>query len=181
MILIYAFSNQWGTNISHRTLLELQKILKNSASPLNQGEMPEGQRGFDFKLIYFAPKPFFQKYIARNQYDLIIGLGDMYSDFSKIRIETQAKNAYNNQPIYPFSPILIDLSLPNLDNFDSNYFAISSSMGTYNCNWMAYSTQLHIDQKHLATKQIFFHLPKRSNATFLASQIKNLLELNNII
>ena len=27
MILIYAFSNQWGTNISRRTLLELQKII----------------------------------------------------------------------------------------------------------------------------------------------------------
>ena len=147
MILIYAFSNQWGTNISHRTLLELQKLLK-EISPLNQGEMSEGQRGFEFKLIYFAHKPFFQKYIARNQYDLIIGLGDLYGNFSKIRIETQAKNAYNNQPIYPFSSILIDLSLPNLDNFDSQYFAISSNMGTYNCNWMVYSTQLHIDQKN---------------------------------
>jgi hypothetical protein len=169
MILIYAFSNQWGTNISHRTLLELQKILKNNTSPL------------EFRLIYFHPQSFFQKYIARNQYDLIIGLGDMYSDFPKIRIETQAKNAYNNQSIYPFSPILLDLSLPNLDNFDSQFFVISSSMGTYNCNWMAYSTQLHINQKHLHTKQIFLHLPKKSNATFIASQIKNLLELNNLI
>ena len=167
MILIYAFSNQWGTNISHRTLLELQKIYQNYP--------------IEFRLIYFDIKSFFQKYIARNQYDLIIGLGDMYSDFSKIRIETQTKNAYNNQPIYPFSPILLDLSLPNLDNFDSNYFVISSSMGTYNSNWMAYSTQLHIDQKHLDTKQIFLHLPKKSNAAFIANQIKKLLELNNLI
>lgn len=168
-ILVYAFSNQWGTNISRRTLLELQKILKNNISPL------------EFRLIYFDPKSFFQKYIARNQYDLIIGLGDLYGNFSKIRIETQAKNAYNNQPIYPFSPILIDLSLPNLDNFDSQYFVISSSMGTYNCNWIAYSIQLNIDQKHLDTKQIFLHLPKRSNAAFLANQIKNLLILNSLI
>jgi pyrrolidone-carboxylate peptidase len=167
MILIYAFSNQWGTNISHRTLLELQKIYQNYP--------------IEFRLIYFHPQQFFQKYIARNQYDLIIGLGDMYTDFSKIRIETQAKNAYNNQPIYPFSPILLDLSLPNLDNFDSQYFVISSSMGTYNCNWMAYSTQLHIDQKQLNTKQIFLHLPKKSNATFLANQIKNLLQINNLM
>lgn len=167
MILIYAFSNQWGTNISHRTLLELQKICQNYP--------------FEFRLIYFHPRQFFQKYIARNQYDLIIGLGDTYGDFNKIRIETQAKNAYNNQSIYPFSQILLDLSLPNLDNFDSEFFTISSSMGTYNCNWIAYSTQLHIDQKHLDTKQIFLHLPKKSNAAFLASQIKNLLELNNLI
>jgi len=167
MILIYAFSNQWGTNISHRTLLELQKICRNYP--------------IEFRLIYFDPKSFFQKYIARNQYDLIIGLGDMYTDFSKIRIETQAKNAYNNQPIYPFSPILLDLSLPNLDNFDSQFFVISSSMGTYNSNWLAYSTQLHIDQKHLDTKQIFLHLPKKSNAAFIASQIKNLLILNNLL
>ncbi len=135
----------------------------------------------EFRLIYFDHKSFFQKYIARNQYDLIIGLGDMYGDFHKIRIETQAKNAYNNQPIYPFSPILLDLSLPNLDNFDSQFFVISSSMGTYNCNWMVYSTQLHIDQKQLNTKQIFLHLPKKSNANFLASQIKNLLILNNLL
>jgi pyrrolidone-carboxylate peptidase len=167
MILIYAFSNQWGTNISHRTLLELQKIIK--------------IKSFDFHLIHFHPNQFFQKYISRNQYDLIIGLGDLYGNFSKIRIETQAKNAFNNQPIYPFSPILVDLNLPNLDNFDANYFAISSRMGTYNCNWIAYSIQLYIDQKHPETKQIFLHLPKRSNATFLASQIKNLLELNNLL
>ena len=193
-ILIYAFSNQWGTNISHRTLLELQKILDNKTSPFFKGRCPDfsqdrevlcnqriGQRNIEFRLIYFHPKTFFQKYIARNQYDLIIGLGDMYGDFPKIRIETQAKNAYNNQPIYPFSPILLDLSLPNLDNFDSHFFAISSSMGSYNCNWMAYSTQLHIDQKKLNTKQIFLHLPKKSNAAFIASQIKNLLTFNHLI
>jgi hypothetical protein len=110
MILIYAFSNQWGTNISHRTLLELQKTLSSN---------------INFRLIRFDFKSFFQKYISRNQYDLIIGLGDIYGNFSKIRIETQTKNAYNNQPIYPFSPILLDLNLPNLDNFDSNYFSIS--------------------------------------------------------
>jgi pyrrolidone-carboxylate peptidase len=167
MILIYAFSNQWGTNISHRTLLELQKIIK--------GEI------FDFHLVRFHPRQFFQKYISRNQYDLIIGLGDQYGDFSKIRIETQAKNAYNNETIYPFSPILLDLNLPNLDNFDSNYFAISSRMGTYNCNWIAYSIELYINQKHPETNQIFLYLPKKANATFLASQIKNLLEHNNLI
>ncbi len=189
-ILIYAFSNQWGTNISRRTLLELQKILKKEISPLHQGEMSQSDKGvlnskssqkIKFRLVYFHPKSFFQKYISRDQYDLIIGLGDMYGDFSKIRIETQAKNAYNNQPIYPFSPILLDLSLPVLDNFDSQYFVISSSMGNYNCNWIAYSIQLHLNQKYLNTKQIFLHLPKRSNAAFLASQIKNLLELNNLL
>lgn len=167
MILIYAFSNQWGTNISRRTLLELQKIFVNEY--------------FQFQLIRFHPRQFFEKYIQHHQYDLIIGLGDQYTDFSKIRIETQAKNAYNNQPIYSFSPILLDLSLPNLDNFDSNYFAISSNMGTYNFNWLTYSTQLIIDQKHLDTKQIILHLPKKSNALFLANQVKTLLLLNNLI
>ena len=180
MILIYAFSNQWGTNISHRTLLELQKILEEKDKiALFKGNPPLAERVY--QLIYFHPRQFFQKYIAHNHYDLIIGLGDIYGNFSKIRIETQAKNAYNNQPIYPFSPILLDLSLPPLDNFDSQFFAISSNMGTYNCNWMAYSIQLHIDQKHLNTKQIFLHLPPRSNAAFIASQIKNLLQLNHLI
>ncbi len=190
MILIYAFSNQWGTNISRRTLLELQKIYKNNISPFHQGEMSQSGKGvlnskssqeIKFELIRFHPHQFFQKYIAHNQYDLIIGLGDQYGDFSKIRIETQAKNAYNNESIYPFSPILIDLSIPLIENYDSNYFAISSNMGTYNCNWIAYSTQLHINQKHLETKHLFLHLPKKSNASFLAFQIKNLLDFNNII
>lgn len=167
MILIYAFSNQWGTNISRRTLLELQKNYQIDT--------------FQFQLIRFHPRQFFQKYINHYQYDLIIGLGDQYGDFPKIRIETQAKNAYNNEPIYPFSPILIDLSIPLIENYDSNYFTISSNMGTYNCNWIAYSIQLYIDQKKLNTKHIFLHLPKKSNASFLASQIKSLLEINDVI
>ncbi len=165
MILIYAFPNQWGTNISRRTLLELQKIIKGS--------------DFKFQLIRSYPKEFFRKYIQGNQYNLIIGLGDCPSE--KIRIETQAKNAYNDKSIYPFSPILLDLSLPALDNFDSQFFVISSNMGTYNCNWMAYSIELNINQKRLNTKQIFLHLPKKSNASFLANQINNLLLLNNLI
>lgn len=177
MILIYAFSNQWGTNISRRTLLELQKII----SPVFYPSLSREGKGVGFELIRFHPRQFFQKYIVRNQYDLIIGLGDLYGNFSKIRIETQARNAFNNESIYSFSPILIDLSIPLIENYDSNYFAISSNMGTYNCNWIAYSTQLHIDQKQLETKHLFLHLPKKSNASFLASQIKNLLDLNNII
>ncbi len=164
-ILIYAFSNQWGTNISHRTLLELQNLIKN----------PD----IKFQLIRSYPQEFFRKYIQGNKYDLIIGLGDSPSD--KIKIETQTKNSYNDKSIYPFSPILIDLSIPLIENYDSNYFTISSNMGTYNCNWIAYSTQLYLDQKKLSTLHLFLHLPKKSNASFLASQIKNLLDLNNLI
>lgn len=170
MILIYAFSNPWGTNISRRTLLELQKILFPSLSK-------EGS-GVDFRVISSYPQQFFQKYIHNYNYDLIVGLGDGVSD--KIRIETQAKNAYNNKSIYPFSPILIDLSLPNIDNHDSTIFTISSNMGTYNCNWMAFSTQLYLDQKKLSTGHIFLHLPKKANAFFIASQIKILFESNQI-
>jgi len=167
MILIYAFSNQWGTNISRRTLLELQKIIKN----------PD----INFQLIHFHPRQFFEKYIKFNNYDLIVGLGDLYGNFSKIRIETQAKNAFNDQPIYPFSPILIDLNIPNIDNHDSHIFSISSNMGTYNCNWIAYSTQLYLNQKNLSTQHLFLHLPKKSNAGFLASQIKSLFESNQML
>lgn len=173
MILIYAFSNQWGTNISRRTLLELQKMF--SSPSCQRG----GQGEIKFQLIRSYPQDFFKKYIQGNQYDLIIGLGDSPCD--KIRIETQAKNVYNDKPVYPFSPILTDLSIPLIENYDSEFFAISSNMGTYNCNWMAYSIQLNINQKHLDTKQIFLHLPKKSNASFLASQIKKLLDLNNLI
>ncbi len=167
MILIYAFSNQWGTNISRRTLSDLQKNLKND--------------NILFQVIYFHPRQLFQKYISHNPYELIIGLGDLYGNFNKIRIETQAKNTYNNQSIYPFSPIYIDLSLPNIDNYDSEFFAISSQMGTYNCNWLAYSTQLYLDQHHLSTKHLFLHLPKKANASVLADQIQALFEQNQML
>ncbi len=172
MILFYAFSNPWGTNISRRTLLELQKILFPSCQRGGQGEIC-------FRVINSYPQEFYKKYISNDRYKLIIGLGDGMSD--KIRIETQAKNAYNNKEIYPFSPIFIDLNLPNVDLYDPNIFSISSNMGTYNCNWIAFSTQLLIDQKKLSTKHLFLHLPKKANATFLATNIKKLLLDNQII
>ena len=162
MILIYAFSNQWGTNISRRVLLELQKLL--SKSPLSQPEADpplaekEG-KGFSFEFIHFHPRTFYKKYIEHNIYSLIIGLGDGPKYIEKIKIETQAKNAYNDQSIYPFAPILIDLNIPVIDNFNSDYFKISSNMGTYNCNWIAFSTQLYLNQNNLNTSHLFFHLP----------------------
>jgi pyrrolidone-carboxylate peptidase len=143
MILIYAFSNQWGTNISRRTLLELQKYIKSSQ--------------ITYQIIYFHPRQFFEKYIKNNYYDLIVGLGDLYGNFHQIRIETQAKNCYSNNSIYPFSPIIIDLKIPVVDNYDSQFFTISSHMGTYNCNWIAYSTQLYLDQHRLNTSHHSFH------------------------
>lgn len=166
MILIYAFSNQWGTNISHRTLLELQKLLP---------------KNITYQLVKFHPRSFFTKYLKNNSYDLIIGLGDLYGNFQKIRIETQAKNNYQNLPIYPFSPILIDLNLPPVDNYDSRIFQISSSMGTYNCNYLAYQTQLNLDNKKLPTFHLFLHLPPKSNAHDLAANIAKLLSDNSIL
>jgi hypothetical protein len=165
MILLYAFSNQWGTNISHRTLLELQKLI--SRSDIN------------FQLVHW-PKPFFHKYIEYNNYSLIIGLGDGPKFISKIKIATQAKNAYNDQTIYPFSPILLDLNLPPVDIYDSQNFAISSSMGTYNCNFLAYSTQLYLNQHSPQTFHLFLHLPQNQNAAFLAQNILKLIQDNHI-
>jgi pyrrolidone-carboxylate peptidase len=166
VILIYAFSNRWGTNIARRTLTELQKIF-----PFPQ---------INYQPVFFLPKPFFHKFIEHETYDLIIGLGDGSKFLSKIKIETQAKNAYNDQPIYPFSPILLDLNLPPLDIYDGNLFEIGHSMGTYNCNYLAYSTQLYLNQKKHATPQIFLHLPPGFNATLLAQKISELLVDNHI-
>ena len=132
MILIYSFSNQWGTNISRRVLSELEKQLSPSLSK-------EGIR-VDFLPIYFYPQAFFHKYIEHNNYSIIIGLGDGTRHLSKIKIEIQTKNAYNDKEIYPFSPIFLDLNMPTVDIYDSNYFQIGTSMGTYNCNWLAYKT-----------------------------------------
>lgn len=167
MILLYAFSNQWGTNISHRTLLEFQKTI---SSP-----------DINFQLIYFHPKNFFNKYIKNSHYDLIIGLGDGSDKLTKIKIETQAKNVYNDKTIYPFSPILLDLNLPSVDIYDSNYFTIGSFMGTYNCNWLAYSTQLHLNQHSPNTKHLFLHLPPKANASLLAKNIFKLISDNHLL
>jgi len=168
MILIYAFSNQWGTNVSHRVLLELQKIIP--ASDL-----------LSYQLIRFHPQNFFKKYIKNNHYSLIIGLGDYFGNIEKIRIETTAHNVYGQNTISAFSPISLELSLPILDYVDSNLFTISEHMGTYNCNWIAYQTQLYISQYSPQTKQLFFHLPKKQPAPILAQNIVKLLQNNNLV
>lgn len=171
MILVYAFANQWGTNISRRVLLELQKILVSKTS----------KNEFVFLPIYFHPRDFYKKNIEHNNYSIIIGLGDSYGLSSKIKIETQAKNVYNDQSIYPFAPILVDLNIPVIDNIDSYYFKISSNMGTYNCNWIAFSTQLYLNQNNLQTKHLFLHLPPKSNAISMAQRIDQLLADNHIL
>jgi len=134
-----------------------------------------------YRLVRFHPHQFFQKYLKNNLYDLVIGLGDYHGPLSRIRLETRAKNVYGDKEIYPFSPIYLDLSLPVVDNLDSRFFQIAANMGTYNCNWLAYSLELLIQQKHLSTRQLFFHLPQKSNAADLAGNIRDLLQINQLI
>lgn len=167
--LIYAFSNQWGTNVSRLTAVALTKAVPGNL-----------KSQVDIKIIRSHPRDFYKKYIEHNNYSLIIGLGDAYGPSEKIKIETQAKNAYNDQPIYPFAPILIDLNIPVIDNLNSDYFKISSNMGTYNCNWLAFSTQLYLNQNNLGTSHLFLHLPPKSNASVLARHIIDLLNDNKI-
>ena len=170
-VLIYAFSNQWGTNISRRTLLDLQKFL----SPSLSGD------GFNFQVIRFHPKSFFEKYIKNNSYRLIIGLGDYYGDISKIRIETQARNLYRDQNINPFLPLYQEISLPFLDFVDSQNFSISENMGKYNCNWIAFQTEVYLKQYSPDTKHLFLHLPPKINSHILAKNITDLLINNQMI
>lgn len=167
MILIYAFSNQWGTNISHRVLLELQKIIKNPS--------------IDYQLIRFHPRSFFDKYIKRNNYDLVIGLGDFWGDINRIRIETQSFNKYGDQSIDAFSPVTLELTLPEVDLVDPQKFVISEHMGTYNCNWIAFQIQKEINSHRPQTSQLFFHLPKKFRAPEIAADITNLLVNNHLL
>jgi len=125
--LVYAFSNQWSTNISVRTLLELQKL--NYKHTL-------------FQKINFHPKSFFNKHILNKQYDYIIGLGDFFGNLSKIRLETKAKNLYGKHPISSNASFVLPLNTPSLSHFDNNNFILAQNMGSYNCNWIAYQTQL---------------------------------------
>jgi len=185
MILIYAFSNRWATNISRRVLSELEKIIVGAT-------LADAQ--INFIPINNYPQNFYKKYIegsrlpcqgevaeGRRGFTLIIGLGDGSKLVDKIKIETQAKNSYNNQSISPFSPILLDLNLPNVDNYDPRYFKISDNMGTYNCNWLAYKTQLYINNYSPDTYHLFLHLPQHQNATLLAQSIAQLISDNNLL
>lgn len=168
MVLIYAFSNQWGTNISRRTYSDLQKYL-----PLISG--------ITYQVIFGHPRTFTNKYIRNDVYNLIVGLGDFYGEGEKIRIETVARNVYGKESIYPLAPIKIELSLPEIEMYDPKVFEISENMGTYNCNWVAFETQLIINKRKLASKHLFLHLPKRANSRFLAKNIADLIEVNQML
>jgi hypothetical protein len=169
MILIYAFSNHWATNVSRLTAAALAK------------EVRPNNKGIDFKIINGYPQEFFRKYIENNYYSLIIGLGDGSRYIDKIQIETKAKNSYNERSIYPYSPIYLELSLPPIDDYDHQYFGVSSNMGTYNCNYLAYRTQLYLDQKKLDTKHIFLHLPPKFDAATSSKAINDFFTLNHLI
>ncbi|HBP50731.1 MAG: hypothetical protein US68_C0010G0020 [Candidatus Shapirobacteria bacterium GW2011_GWE1_38_10] len=168
MILIYAFSNQWGTNISRRVYSDLQRYLPQSL-------------GINYQVIFGHPRTFANKYIKNDEYDLIVGLGDFYGEGEKIRIETIARNVYGKESIYPLAPIKIELSLPEIEMYEPKLFEITENMGTYNCNWIAFETQLVINRKGLETKNLFLHLPKRGNSKFLAKNIADLIEANQML
>lgn len=168
MILIYAFSNQWGTNVSRRTLSELQKYLPKKLN-------------INFQIIFGHPRSFANKYLQNDEYSLIIGLGDYWGQGEKIRIETIARNVYGKESIYPLAPIKIELSLPEIEMYEPNVFEITENMGTYNCNWIAFETQLLINKRNLKTKHLFLHLPKRGVAKFLAKNIADLTAANQML
>lgn len=168
MILIYAFSNQWGTNISRRTLSDLEAYLGKSQKVA-------------YQVIFGHPRTFINKYIRNDVYDLIVGLGDFYGEGNKIRIETVAKNVYGKETIYPLAPIKVELSLPEIEMYEPEFFEITENMGTYNCNLVAFEIQLVIDKKNLGTKNLFLHLPKRSNSRLIARNIANLIRANQMI
>lgn len=168
MTLIYAFSNQWGTNISRRVLSGLQSYL-----PKN--------KDINYQIILGHPRTFFNKYIPNDNYDLIIGLGDFYGESQKIRIETVAKNAYGKESLNPLFPIKMELNLPEMEMYEPEYFEISEFMGTYNCNWIAFMIQLSLNKRKMATKNLFLHLPKRGRDRILAKMIADLIINNRMI
>lgn len=184
MILIYAFSNQWGTNISTRTLIDLQSLLS-SPSFLKVHRSPEEGRGsgggFVFQKILSHPRSFFNEYVHNKLYSTIIGLGDFYYPFDKIRIESQAQNLYGRHSIIPHAPRIIDLDIPLFDHLDSSQFVITHNMGSYNCNWIAYQIQSYINQKNLTCYHLFFHLPPKNNSTDFAKSIANLLNDSQVL
>lgn len=170
MILVYAFSNQWGTNISRRVLAELEKIL----GPAEPGV-------FNFQIVYFSPQRFFDKNINGSNYDLIVGLGNFNGNIFKIRMETVTHNRFGDRPINPLSPYCLELSMPEMDIVDSKIFGVGENMGSYNCNFLAYKIQEMINRQNLNLKQLFFHIGKRSEAKMVANNIANLMVVNKMI
>ncbi|OIP87266.1 hypothetical protein AUK05_01625 [Candidatus Shapirobacteria bacterium CG2_30_35_20] len=167
MILIYAFTNNWGTNISRRVLVELEKILNTDK--------------INYQVVYFSPQRFFDKNINGSNYDLIVGLGDFYGNIFKIRMETVAHNRLGDKTINPLSPYVLELSMPEMDIVDTNKFSVGENMGNYNCNFMAYKIQEMINNHQPNLKQLFFHIGKRSEAKTVAKNIAELLKNNNLI
>lgn len=163
MILIYAFANRWSTNISARVLNEL-----------NNSSLVKGRPGgVSFQKIYGHPKSFFQSRIYGKNYQKIVGIGDLYGNFSKIKLETIAKNQYSYKPISTNSPYQIPLNTGPLSYLPD--IVISKNMGNYNCNWIAYQTQLYLNSHNLFTQHLFFHLPKKFPPTITTSTLINLI------
>ncbi|MCL4384135.1 hypothetical protein M1116_01660 [Patescibacteria group bacterium] len=168
MIFVYAFSNQWGTNISLRTLIDLQDELKNYPEIL-------------YQKIDQYPQSFFDEFLRNKTYSAIIGLGDLTGSFDKIKIETQAANLYGRHSIIPLADPVLKLDLPLLEKVDRDTFIFGQNMGTYNCNWLAYQIQSLINQKKLTTLHLFFHLPRDSVSKNNAKGIANLLIENGVL
>jgi len=169
MILVYAFANNWGTNISRRVLAELEKILGSAKQNIN------------FQIVYFSPQRFFDKNINGSNYDLIVGLGDFNGDIFKIRMETIAHNRFGDRSINPLSPYVLELSMPEMDIVDTNRFSVGENMGSYNCNFLAFKIQEMINNHKHNLKQLFFHIGKRAEAKMVAQNIADLLVNNKMV
>ena len=168
MILIYAFSNRWGTNTSSRTMLALQEELKRYPDIL-------------YRKVYFNPKFLFNEYIHNKQYTAIVGIGDYNSTYDRIKIETLAANLYGRHSIIPNAPAEINLDIPLIDNLDTSIFCIGQKMGNSNCNLIAYQIQSYINQKTLTSYHLFFHLPNKTSSADNAKSIANLLITNRVL
>lgn len=167
MVLVYAFSNQWGTNISRRVLSELELLL--------------GKDNINYQIIYFSPQRFFDKNINGSNYDLIVGLGDFGRDIFKVRMETVTHNRFGDKPINPLSPYCLELSMPEMDIVDTLKFSVGENMGSYNCNYMAYRIQEVINNHQPNLRQLFFHVGKRRVAKTVADDIAELLKINKML
>jgi pyrrolidone-carboxylate peptidase len=166
MILVYAFANNWGTNISRRVLSELELLL--------------GKDNINYQIVYFSPQRFFDKYINGSNYDLIVGLGDFNSSIIKIRMETVAHNRFGEKSINPLSPYCLELSMPEMDIVDTNKFSVGVNMGSYNCNYLTFKIQEMINNHQENLKQLFFHIGKLNEAKSAAENIANLMVVNKM-
>ncbi len=114
--------------------------------------------------------------LVLKQPKYILGIGE-YSgkDQNLVRIETQCKNQFRNNPIDPSQPIETTLTwLPFVTKTDQS--KIGSALGNSWCNLVSWRIMQLIKDKKLQSKYSFLHLPQSMPEEQMIKTVQNLID-----